>query len=223
MKFEVLPSLLAADFGNLERDARRAEAAGADQLHLDIMDGHFVPNLSMGPDVVAMAKQVVGIPLSVHLMLTNPDRYIERFAEAGATTIQIHLESDCDIAATLQSIRECGVRPGMVLNPDTPAEKALPFLDQVDEILCMTVFPGYGGQSFMPEVMSSVKVLRKASNQSGRNNLGIMVDGGINAETGALSALNGANMFVAGTYLYRAEDMAREILNLRNAAEQNFV
>lgn len=222
MKFEVLPSLLAADFGKLEKEACRAEAAGADQLHLDIMDGHFVPNLSMGPDVVAMARRAVNIPLSVHLMLTYPHKYIERFAEAGATTIQVHLESDSDLESTIKQIRSCGVRPGLVINPDTPAERAVPYISLVDEVLCMTVFPGYGGQKFMPEVMSSVNILRKAAIGAGRTDFGIMVDGGVNSETGALCSINGANMFVAGTYLYRADNMAAEISNLRKAAEEGF-
>ncbi len=147
MHIKVLPSLLAADFAALGAEAIRAESAGADALHLDIMDGHFVPNLSMGPDVVAMAKRHVNIPLSVHLMLTNPHEHITSFIDAGADSLLIHIEAECDVPEVLQRIRELGVRPGITLNPKTPPEMIYPVLDIVDEILCMSVEPGYGGRA----------------------------------------------------------------------------
>jgi ribulose-phosphate 3-epimerase len=207
--------LLAADVGRLEPEARRAQAAGADALHLDIMDGHFVPNLSFGPTVVAMARRVLDIPLSVHLMLTRPDQYLNTFIEAGADTLLIHIESPCDVAAGLQRIRELGVRPGITVNPETPIEMLYPVLDHVDEVLCMTVRPGYGGQSFMPEVLPKIRALRQHADKRGLKNLDIMVDGGINRETAAACAGAGANFFVAGTSLFGAADMAAEAAAMR--------
>ncbi len=214
----ILPSLLAADFGNLAAEARRAEAAGADALHLDIMDAHFVPNLSMGPDVVKMARQVVDIPLSVHLMMTRPDQYAVRFIEAGADSLLIHIEADCDVPDTLRRIRELGARPGITLNPETPAGLIRPVLGLVDEVLCMTVRPGYGGQSFMAEVLPKIREVREAATAAGRPDLLLMVDGGIDDANAARCAGMGANAFVAGTWLYRAPDMAAATERLREAA-----
>jgi len=222
MSIQVLPSLLAADFGHLEREARRAEAAGGDALHLDIMDGVFVPNISMGPDVVAMARRAVTIPLSVHLMIVRPDRYVAAFADAGADALLIHIEAECDVAETLDRIRERGLRPGITLNPETPAETIFPVLDKVDEVLCMTVRPGYGGQAFMPEVLPKLKAVRSEAARRGKALLNILVDGGINAETAALCAAQGANSFVAGTWLYAAPDMSLRVAELRRRAAAAF-
>jgi ribulose-phosphate 3-epimerase len=222
MRISILPSLLAADFGALGAEAERAEAAGSDELHLDIMDGHFVPNISMGPDVVAMARERVAIPLSVHLMLSRPDQYIKRFADAGATTILIHIEADCNVPEALERIHELGVRPGITLSPETPASMIFGVLDCVDEVLCMTVRPGYGGQAFMPEMLPKIRAVRDQARQSGKTDLDIMVDGGINTETGAQCAEAGANKFVAGTTLFRAPDMAAEVARLRAVAQAAF-
>lgn len=215
MKSEILPSLLAADMGMLAEEAKRAEDSGADALHLDIMDGHFVPNISMGPAVVAMAKEHLSIPLNVHLMLSHPDQYIKAFAEAGADTIQIHMESECSIPETIAGIHDLGVRAGVVINPDTSADCMLSLLPEVEEVLCMTVRPGYGGQSFMPGTLDSIQKIYEESRRIGKNDLTIMVDGGINSETALLCAERGANAFVAGTFLFKAADMADEISGLR--------
>ena len=184
-------------------------------MHLDIMDGHFVPNISMGPAVVEMARKHVDMPLNVHLMLSRPDLYLKTFIEAGADTVLIHIEAECDVPASLERIRELGARTGITLNPDTNPDLLLPVLGDVDEVLCMTVRPGYGGQAFMPEVLPAIRRIHDASVQMGNTGLTLMVDGGINRETARLCAEQGANAFVAGTFLFRAADMATEIKSLR--------
>ena len=217
----ILPSLLAADTGRLADEARRAEKSGADALHLDIMDGHFVPNISFGPDVVAMARRTVRLPLNVHLMLSRPDLYVERFAKAGADTIQIHVESECDVADTLRRIRALGVRPAIVVNPETPAEALAPFLALADEVLCMTVHPGYGGQAFMEEVLPKIGRVSAMIREAGRDGeVPVMVDGGIGRETIGRCAEAGARSFVAGSALFRAPDMTTEVAALRRIAQE---
>lgn len=211
MKIEILSSLLAADFGHLADEISRAEASGADALHLDVMDAHFVPNLSFGPDVVELARKCAPkFYRNVHLMMTRPDLYLEKFARAGADTIQIHVESDCDLHVQLPKIRRLGCRSAIVLNPETPVERVYPYLGEVDEVLVMTVHPGYGGQKFISECLSKVSSLRALS-----PSLDIMVDGGINAETSLLSAQSGANQFVAGSYLFSQRDMSTAVGNMR--------
>ena len=211
MKTEILPSLLAADFGRLADEIRRAEASGAEALHLDIMDAHFVPNLSFGPDVVALAARTApGFYRNVHLMMTRPDLYLEAFAKAGAQTIQIHVEADCDVHAGLKRIRAMGLKNAIVINPETPVEHLYPYLDEIDEALVMTVHPGYGGQTFIAECLPKVSELRRR-----RPSLNIMVDGGINAETAVLAAKAGANQFVAGSYLFRQTDMKAAVDAMR--------
>lgn len=217
MKIHILPSLLAADIGALAAEARRAETAGADALHIDIMDGHFVPNLSLGPAVVKMAKRTVRIPLSVHLMLTRPDQYLKVFVDAGADAILIHIESECDVPEALARIVELGVKPGITLNPETPYEMILPVLDKVEQVLCMTVHPGYGGQTFMSEVLPKIRAIRNHANALG-SHIDILVDGGIGQQTGAQCVAHGANMLIAGTSLFRAPNMTTEIARMRAAA-----
>lgn len=216
MNCTILPSLLAADPGYLADGAKQAAAAGADALHLDIMDGHFVPNISMGPNVVAMAKRHVSIPLNVHLMLSRPDQYIEAFAKAGAETLYIHVEAACPVAETLENIRDLGLKPGITLNPQTAPEACFAFLPLVSDVLVMTVHPGYGGQSFMPEVLPSIRSIRQHCQDNGLHSMQLMVDGGINLETAQRCAEAGANAFVAGTYLYAAEDMRQTIADMRS-------
>jgi len=223
MEITILPSLLAADYGRLGDESRRAEASGADALHLDIMDAHFVPNLSFGPDVVAMAKRVVpSFPRNVHLMLSEPNRYYARFVDAGATSVQIHVEASCNVGETLAAIRARGVRNGITLKPATPASAVFPFLSQVDEVLVMTVEPGYGGQSFMADMLPKIAAIRREAIRQGAPNLMLMVDGGINDATAARCAAHGANAFVAGTTLFRATDMKAAVANMRDAATKTY-
>ena len=214
MKTEILPSLLAADFGRLADEILRAEASGADALHLDVMDPHFVPNISFGPDVVALSRRVApGFVRNVHLMMSRPDLYLEKFAAAGADSIQVHVEADCDLHDALARIRALGAENAIVLNPETPASSIFPYLDEVDGVLVMTVHPGYGGQSFIADCLPKIAEIRAM-----RPALDVMVDGGINDETAARAAAAGANQFVAGSHLYSKADMAAAVARLREAA-----
>lgn len=211
---QILPSLLAADFGRLTLECRRAEACGADGLHLDVMDGHFVPNLTMGPDIVRMARNATSLPLSVHLMCTHPGDLLDAFLEAGSDLILVHVEAHHDPGPLLARIHAAGRRAGVVLNPETPAEAAEPWIADCDEILLMTVHPGFGGQPFLAHVLPKIEALRARA-----PSLDISVDGGITVETAARCARAGANVLIAGTSLYRAQDMHGEISRMRRACE----
>lgn len=211
MKTEILPSLLAADYGHLADDILRAQASGAEALHIDIMDPTFVPNMSFGPDIVALCRKVApDFYRNVHLMMNRPDLYLEAFAKAGAQTIQIHIEADCDLHVELKRIRALGCKAAVVLNPETSVEILYPYLDEVDEALVMTVHPGYGGQKFIAECLPKVTWLRAQ-----RPALDIMIDGGGNAETIPLAYKAGANQFVAGSYLYKQADMKAAVTALK--------
>src|SRR5438105_14480819 len=212
----IAPSILAADFSRLADEVRRVEEAGANWIHCDIMDGHFVDNISFGPGIVAIVRKLTTLPLDVHLMIEHPDHYLPHFLDAGANSITVHVESESrhDVGKTLQQIRDRGCRVGLTLNPATPFALLAPFLTQLDLLLIMTVHPGFGGHSFRAEQMEKV---RRARDWKAKNNpaLDIEVDGGINPVTARVSIENGANVLVAGTSIFKSPDCAAEIRALR--------
>ena len=212
----IAPSILAADFSRLAEEIHRVEAAGADWIHCDIMDGHFVDNISFGPAVVRLVRKETSLPLDVHLMIEHADHYVPRFVKAGANSITVHVEPEAkhDVLETLRKIRDAGCRAGLTLNPETPIELIEPFLDKFDMLLIMTVHPGFGGQPFRADQMEKVRRAAKW-NQSREHKIDIEVDGGINPETARISIENGANVLVAGTSIFRSDDYAKVIRELR--------
>lgn len=203
----VAPSLLAANHGDFAGGIAAIESAGLEWVHLDIMDGHFVPNISFGPQVLADLRSRTRLFFDTHLMLLHPDKYIEAFARAGAERITVHVEADHDVARTLARIRELGCAAGIALNPDGDPSAVLPHLSAVDLVLCMTVFPGFGGQAFIPSTLETIRRLGDERTARGLN-YRIEVDGGINPETAALCRAAGADTLVAGTSFFKATDRA---------------
>lgn len=215
---KIAPSILSADFANLERDVKMVEAAGADYIHVDVMDGQFVPNITIGPNVVAALRPVTKLPLDVHLMIVNPENYIEDFAKAGADFIVIHAESTDHIHRGVQMIKGFGVKAGVVINPGTPLSAIEYVLSMVDMVLIMTVNPGFGGQSFIPEMVGKIAQLDRIRRENGYE-FEIEVDGGITDQTIKQCADAGANVFVAGSYVYGSENPAARIEALREAVK----
>ncbi|HWK22218.1 MAG TPA: ribulose-phosphate 3-epimerase [Ureibacillus sp.] len=215
---KIAPSILSADFAKLGQEVKEVEAAGAELIHIDVMDGHFVPNITMGPIVVEALRPVTKLPLDVHLMIENPDLYIEQFAKAGADYISVHVEACRHLHRTIQLIRSLDVKPGVVLNPHTPIESIMHILEDIDFVLFMTVNPGFGGQKFISSVVPKIEALSKIIKERGLN-IEIEVDGGITAETIGSCAKAGATMFVAGSAIYNKEDRAQALQDIKTAGE----
>lgn len=216
---KIAPSILAADFSKLGEEVMEVEKAGADWIHIDVMDGHFVPNISFGAVVMDAIRPLTKLPFDVHLMIENADRYIEDFAKAGADYITVHVEASPHLHRSIQLIRSFGVKPGVVLNPHTPVESILPILEDIDLVLFMTVNPGFGGQKFISSVLPKVEQLSKIIKEKGLD-IDIEIDGGINEETIADCVKAGANVFVAGSAIYGKEDRAAALQRIKKAGEE---
>lgn len=213
MQIKISPSMLASDYANLESELKKCEAGGADMIHLDVMDGCFVPNISIGAPVIAAMKKVCGIPFDVHLMISRPIDFIGDFAAAGADIITFHLESESDADAVIDEILKNGCRAGIAIKPSTPAEAVYPYADRLSMILVMTVEPGFGGQGFMDSTLPKIQKIREKFSE-----IDIQVDGGINADTAVLAGRAGANVFVAGSSVFNSSDPAGAIKKLRKNA-----
>lgn len=215
MQTIISPSILSADFANLERDIKLVQDNGADWIHVDVMDGHFVPNITIGVPVVKSLKKITDLPLDVHLMIDNPDKYVEPFANAGADILTFHYEaifSSQNILDLIKKIHSFGIKCGISIKPKTSPEVLIPYLDIVDMVLVMTVEPGFGGQKFMSDCAEKIKFIKQMASEK----LIIQVDGGINEKTGKICKEFGANSLVAGSYIYKSSDIKRAIDSLKD-------
>lgn len=210
----IAPSILSSDFSRLAEEVKAVESAGADWIHVDVMDGHFVPNITIGPVVVKALREVTQLPLDVHLMIENPDQYIEEFAKAGSTYLTVHQEACSHLHRTIQAIKDLGVKAGVALNPTTPVSTLEWILEDLELVLIMSVNPGFGGQKFIPQAIEKVRSLKSMIDAKNAA-MPIGVDGGINEQTIQPVAKAGANMFVAGSAIFGSPDYAETISNFR--------
>jgi ribulose-phosphate 3-epimerase len=212
--FKIAPSILSANFAKLGEEIKAVEQAGADYIHVDVMDGHFVPNITIGPLIVEAIKPVTTLPLDVHLMIEHPDKYIDSFVKAGADIISVHVESSKHLHRTIQLINDSGVKAGVVLNPATPAEMIEPILEYVDLVLVMTVNPGFGGQQFITSTLPKIQKISRWIKESDLS-VELEVDGGVNAKTARLCVEAGADVLVAGSAIFNESDRSKAIQALR--------
>lgn len=219
MSVLVAPSILSADFANLALDIKKAEEGKADWIHVDVMDGHFVPNITIGIPVVKSLRANTRLPLDVHLMITDPDRYLAEFAEAGADHIIVHAEACIHLQRTLSQIRKLGKKAGVALNPSTNEDVLRYVLSDIDLVLVMTVNPGFGGQSFIPTVVPKIAAVRKMLDDAGNKQAHVSIDGGINTDTVRTVTAAGANVVVAGKSVYGSGDVAKAIKSLHEAGQ----
>jgi ribulose-phosphate 3-epimerase len=211
---KVAPSILSANFSKLGDEIKDVEAKGADWIHIDVMDGHFVPNITIGPLVVESIRPITDLTLDVHLMIENPDNYIEQFAKAGADYITVHVEACRHLHRTIQNIKSNGVRAGVVLNPATPVDSIQHIIKDIDMVLLMSVNPGFGGQKFIPEVIEKIKKVKDMA-EAANVDIEIQIDGGINADTAKLCGEAGATVLVAGNAVFNAEDREAAIKSIK--------
>ncbi|KWX73966.1 ribulose-phosphate 3-epimerase [Paenibacillus jilunlii] len=215
----IAPSILSADFAALGAEVAEAEASGGDWIHVDVMDGHFVPNITLGPPIVKAVKAHTSLPLDVHLMIENPERYIPEFAASGANVITVHAEACVHLHRVVHQIKELGLLAGVAINPGTPASAVREVLEDVDMVLVMTVNPGFGGQSFIPNTLKKIRQIREWAREVNHTSLRIEVDGGIAEATAPLVAEAGADVLVAGNAVFGRSDRAAAIKAIREAAE----
>lgn len=211
---KIAPSILSADFANLERDIRLVDEKGADYIHVDVMDGQFVPNITLGANIVSAIRPVTKLPLDVHLMVQDPERFIEDFAKAGSDIITVHQESTVHIHRAMQMIKNCGVKAGVVINPGTPVSAIEEVLPLADLVLIMTVNPGFGGQAFISECLTKVERLNELRKEKGYT-YEIEIDGGVDDKTAPLCVKAGADVLVAGSYVYNSPDVGKRIEKIR--------